>query len=415
MRTNMNTAWLTAELRKPRVKSTDFTDTKTVGLTLRITPGGGASWSTRRILADGRYSRVTLGNYPAVGLSEARKRALNAQSALSAGRDPVAEKRAIRAKAIADRTRLSVADAWQSYAHTKTASGSWGDVHARNAQLFFGRVVAPALATRALADVTRHDWTKLVAGQTGQGAKSNALRFIRGFDAYAEISGWVPHAVLPRKSALLAPPCPPRQTTPGDADVAAIWHAAETLRPKARVYVRLLILTAARRGEVGGIRAGEVDLDAGLWRLPAARSKNGIAHIMPLNALALDELRAIWPTEPAPVPDRYHLLGETGYTGLGDFSRVKAALDIATGKTGWRTHDLRRSARTGMARLGVLSDHAEAALNHISHRSALERTYNTHHYADEALNALRVWQAHIERLIDPGDGAEIIPLRRGIG
>jgi integrase len=176
-----------------------------------------------------------------------------------------------------------------------------------------------------------------------------------------------------------------------------------------------LVLTACRRGEAADIRAGEVDLDAGLWRLPAARAKNKIPHVMPLNALALAELRSIWPTTAEPVPDRYCLLGESGYSGLQDFSRVKSALDAAIGNADWRVHDLRRAARTGMARLGVLSDHAEAALNHVSHRSVLERTYNTHGYADEAIAALRIWQSHVEQLLDPGTGAEIVPLRRGTG
>jgi integrase len=409
MRITLTTTRLMAELRKPRTKTKDFADDKTPGLTLRITLGGGASWSTRRMLADGRYARVSLGSYPAVGIGEARKRALNAQSALSAGRDLVGEKRAIRAKAQADKNRLTVADAWRSYAHAKTTGGAWGDAHATNAELFFGRVLDPAFGPRALMDVTRADWTRLIAaaGKGGQGAKANALRFIRGFDSYAEVAGWIPHAVLPRKSALLAPPCPPRQNTPTDDDIVRIWNAADTLRPKARVYTRLLILTAARRGEVADIRAGEIDLDAGLWRLPGARSKNKTAHTMPLNALALAELTSIWPTEP--VPERHCLLGESGYSGLQNYSRVKDALDAAIGNDAWVVHDLRRAARTGMARLGVPSDHAEAALNHVSHRSALERTYNTHGYADEAVAALRVWQNHVERLLHP-DTAEIVPM-----
>ncbi len=49
--------------------------------------------------------------------------------------------------------------------------------------------------------------------------------------------------------------------------------------------------------------------------------------------------------------------------------------------TDWRWHDLRRTARTGMTRLGVARDHAEAAINHVSGRSALERTYDRHDYA----------------------------------
>ena len=78
----------------------------------------------------------------------------------------------------------------------------------------------------------------------------------------------------------------------------------------------------------------------------------------------------------------------------------------------WRFHDLRRTARTGMTRLGVPRDHAEAAINHISGRSALERTYDRHDYADEVLNALSRWQAHVAGLVAPNQGAEVVPIRR---
>jgi integrase len=363
-------------------------------------------------LPDGRYARVSLGTYPAVGIAEARTRALQAQGALQAGRDLVAEKRAIKAKAIADKNRLTVSQAWRAYADAKTSGGKWCEQHAGNAENFFSRVIAPVFGARALEDITRADWLRLVteAGRGGQGAKATAMRFIRGFDAHAEMNGWIERAVLPRKAGALAPACAPRQHTPSDNDIVSVWHAAAALRPKARVFIRLLILTAARRGEVADIRAGEIDLEGGLWRLPANRSKNKIPHVMPLGMLAIEELKSIWPAEP--VAPNFCLLG-SGRSGLLDFSQTKAALDAVIGNANadWRIHDLRRAARSTMARLGVPSDHAEAALNHVSHRSTLERTYNTHGYRDEAISALRIWQAHVERLLHP-DTAEIVPLRR---
>jgi integrase len=134
---------------------------------------------------------------------------------------------------------------------------------------------------------------------------------------------------------------------------------------------------------------------------------------MPLGDLALVEIKSIWPVEGSdPVAPGVCLLGESGFTGLQDFSRIKAALDAAIGDDNWRVHDLRRTARSMMSRLGVASDHAEAALNHISHRSALQRTYDTHDFRPEAVAALQIWQAHVARLLDPGPGAEVVPIRR---
>jgi hypothetical protein len=55
--------------------------------------------------------------------------------------------------------------------------------------------------------------------------------------------------------------------------------------------------------------------------------------------------------------------------------------------------------------LGVPREHAEAAINHISGRSALERTYDRHDYADEVIVALSTWQAHVAEIVRPDAGA----------
>jgi hypothetical protein len=83
-------------------------------------------------------------------------------------------------------------------------------------------------------------------------------------------------------------------------------------------------------------------------------------------------------------------------------------VDAASGVTGWRWHDLRRTARTGLSRLGVPPAHAEAALNHVSHRTPLEKIYDHHDYRPEILAALRLWQGHVAGLV--GATAEAVAL-----
>jgi hypothetical protein len=91
-------------------------------------------------------------------------------------------------------------------------------------------------------------------------------------------------------------------------------------------------------------------------------------------------------------------------------SRLKERLDAASKVTNWRFHDLRRTARTGMTRLVVPRDHADAVINHLCGRSRLERAYDRHDYALDILDALTVWQGHVAGLV--GAGAEIIPLSK---
>ena len=121
-------------------------------------------------------------------------------------------------------------------------------------------------------------------------------------------------------------------------------------------------------------------------------------------------LIALLPTHDA--RSGWRLLGDVAGAGFKGFGKLKARVDALSGVANWRWHDLRRTARTGMTRLGVSRDHAEAALNHISGRSALERTYDRHDFAPEVIAAVQRWQAHVAKLVTSAPSAEIVPMRR---
>lgn len=136
--------------------------------------------------------------------------------------------------------------------------------------------------------------------------------------------------------------------------------------------VRLLLLTGQRRDEVAGMAWAEVDLASALWSLPAARVKNKQDHDVPLLAPALLLLSSLERVEGRPLAFGQ---GDGGFLG---FSRAKAALDVRSGVTGWRLHDLRRTAATLMAdRLKILPHVVEAVLNHISgHKAGVAGIYH---------------------------------------
>jgi integrase len=236
-------------------------------------------------------------------------------------------------------------------------------------------------------------------------------RVASSFLNHAEAAGWIDTPLLPRKGASrLAPPPPPRERALSEAELAAIWTASATEPPKPRAFIRLMILTGCRRAEAAGIATGEVDRAAGIWRLPAKRSKNRRAHVMPLCGLALAELDAVWPEHAEEAGDDWRLLGAHGSAFVG-FSKLKKRIDAKANIAPWCWHDLRRTVRTGLARLGVDRLHAERALNHVSGQSRVERTYDTHDYEAETLAALRRWQAYVASLVAPSPGAKIVPLR----
>ena len=396
-------------LPRPASGRIEVRDSHVVGLVLRIMPSGKGSWSVRTRTADGKQTRPKLGAWPNMGIAAARKAARKVLGAVAAGGDPVAERREKRAARKALKADAKVEDRlqeWQSHC-ARRLQRAWSPRYIADVRRLAAVEIVPRLGASRLAGTTRADWLRLVAEKrkAAPAVAAGLYRVISSFLNHAEAEGWIPAPLLPRKGAArIAPPPPRRDRVLSDAELLAVWKAGDREPPKLRAFLRLLILTAARELEVADLAAGEVDLPAGLWRIPPERAKNRQAHVVPLSALVLAELAAVWPVGTEPEAD-HRLLGRSGAAGFRGFAKLKVRVDAASGVTGWRWHDLRRTARTGLSRLGVPPAHAEAALNHVSHRTALEQTYDRHDYGPEILAALRLWQAHVAAMVS-AEGAQ---------
>jgi integrase len=182
---------------------------------------------------------------------------------------------------------------------------------------------------------------------------NRALASIKTFCAFAVEQDLI--SVSPAAAIRAPAPETPRERM---TELGAVWRASLGLG----VYgagVRLLALTGARRSEVFGMTWAELDLPGRTWTLPAARAKNGRAHQIPLSAQALDVLRELCPACTG-------LSKNPVFPPIG-FSQSKAKLDaLLPGMPAWCVHDLRRTAASGMAGLGVRIETVEKVLNHAS-------------------------------------------------
>jgi len=201
-----------------------------------------------------------------------------------------------------------------------------------------------------------------------------------------------------------------RERVLSDAELAEIWRACGD--DDYGRMVRLLILTAQRRDEVGRMRWAELDTAAENWTLRGDRTKNHREHVLPLVQGAL----ALLPPRRA---DRDCVFGDgprregNQDRGFSGWSKSRSALDariLAARKTvdadaqpltHWTLHDLRRSAATAMAdRLGVLPHIVEAILNHVSgHRAGVAGVYNRARYEAEMRTALERWSAYVSDIV----------------
>jgi integrase len=129
--------------------------------------------------------------------------------------------------------------------------------------------------------------------------------------------------------------------------------------------------------------------DLSTWTIPASRAKNGATHIVPLSAPVQELLRSL--------PQ----FGDLVFGPFNNWSKAKAAMDARSGVTNWRLHDLRRTAATGLQRLGVRLEVTEQVLNHVSgSRAGIVGVYQRHDFASEKRAALDAWGAHVQAIVE---------------
>jgi integrase len=179
-----------------------------------------------------------------------------------------------------------------------------------------------------------------------------------------------------------------------DEELRLIWqHAGEG---DYGAIIRLLILTGQRREEVAAMTWEELDLEGATWRIGGERTKNTRAHEVSLTQPALEILGARRRCD-----GRSLVFGARG--PFSGWSKAKASLDArmsaalgGCAPAPWRLHDLRRTAATRMADLGVQPHIVEAVLNHVSgHKAGVAGVYNKSTYAGEKLMALELWSKHV--------------------
>ena len=163
------------------------------------------------------------------------------------------------------------------------------------------------------------------------------------------------------------------------ASCRAVWQASDPATDFGAI-VRLLMLLGQRREEVGAMRWSELDLAQALWRLPAERTKNNRPHDVPLPAQAVAILAARRRTE-----GRDAVFGRSDGESFSGWSKAKVRLDAAVSLSKpWVVHDLRRTAVTGMAEIGIEPHIIEAVVNHVSgHKAGVAGIYNGRTYSPE--------------------------------
>ena len=359
-------------------------DSKVPGFGVRVFPSGIKSF----ILLyrhNGRPRRLTIGRYPVLSLAEARRMANAALGELAHGADPQKLKAEVP-------TRNDVAATVDRFVETHCSRHNRRRTADETARILRVHVVKP-WGRRSLPEISRGDIIGVLDAMVSSGKPIAANRTLA---AIRKLFNWCVDRGLIEASpcaGLRAPAATSsRDRVLSDRELASIWKAAQQIGYPICAIVQLLILTAQRRGEVTDMRWSEVDLKAGIWTIPANRTKSNRQQVLPLPPLAIEIIAAV----PNFGQSRVFPAQGGSDASFSGFGGAKRRLDDASGVSGWTFHDLRRTAATGMARLGVAPHVVERVLNHTSGSlGGVAGIYNRFGYQPEMRAALLRWADRI--------------------
>jgi integrase len=421
---------------RPTAKRREIRDSAVRGLYLVIHPTGAKSFVLRFCRPSGQPAKLTLGpldltgaeipDEPVIGqpltLGAAHSLATKVHRQRALGRDVIADYHALRqqhrlqteqgaASAFPVLVRQFIAE------HAQPKTRRWreaGRLLGMNYPADGGEpsVIRDGLcerwATKPITTISGDDIHAVVDETRRRGVpglerrKTQGLADAQGRQMLATLSTLFGWCLKERRVAnnpctgIKAPQAPAtRDRVLSAPEISAFWRASGEAGEPVSQLLKLLLLTGVRLNEARCMTRSELSGD-GTWLIPAARTKNKKAHVLPLSAQAQALIKSVKRISSSDL-----VFTLDGKSPIGFGSARKHSLDAAMRPAKpWVVHDLRRTAATGMAEIGTAPHIIEAVLNHVSGaKSGVAGVYNRAAYGPEKKAALEKWATHIEAIV----------------
>jgi integrase len=345
------------------------------GFGVRLAPGGAKTFLV--LLGSGR--RHTIGRYPTISLQKAREKAKELVAERTLGQN--------RPKSI---TFQEAYDLFLSthYQGKKERTKKDGE---RILKTHF----LPKLRGERLENISAESVTKIIDRLLPTPSEANhAFAAMRTFLRFCAKRRYLKHS--PIEGMSLPSRVVPRERVLEDAEMVAVYRAAEEMAYPFGRIVQLCIYTGQRRGEIAALRWEYIDKDRRTITLPPSLAKNNRLHSFPYGDMTAGLLETIPDFE---CPFLFPARGNNAAPFSG-WSKSKVALDKKCGISEWTLHDLRRTFATNLAGLAVAPHVVERLLNHVSGTiSGVAAIYNRFSYTDEMRDAMKRWEQRLTVLL----------------
>jgi integrase len=422
---------------KPRYLRYEAWEDGRSGFGIRVSPAGRKSWIYMYRFG-GKARRMTLGNYPVVGLASAHVKFALAKKLLDQGEDPGASAKAEKQSEREAPTIKHLVDEYleRSAQHLKSHD---------EIKRVMKRDVIPAWGKRKAKSIKRRDVILLLDDIVDRGAPimaNRTLNWVRrmfNFGIAREIVEANPTTGVeaPAKET-------ERERTLSDDEIRGLWEgiAKAELTEGTRLAVKLILVTGQRPGEVAGARLSEFgDLEDSLWTIPPERTKNGRVHLVPLSRQAIQLVETaktactknglLFPSPDGKNPITSHGLSKAFLRNASVLGipqpveraqqidvydkQAKLAAKAERRRIAFTPHDLRRTAFTRITGLGFTRFIADRVTNHTE--AGVGRVYDRYGYLREKRAALDAWAHRLEEILASknSEDGKVVALRSAAG
>jgi integrase len=365
------------------------------GMYVRVPPQGPAVFAVVARNTHGKQIWATLGTADVFDkIEQAREQAREAIRRIKAGLTPFAP------PPVPPDSFAAVAEGWLKR-HVEAKGLRTGD----ELQRVLEKYALPHWRDRVFVDLRRSDVARLldaIEDAHGHWVADSVLSVLRSLSSWYASRNDDYTPPFTRNMRRTPAQARKRSRMLSDDELRAVWRAAETAGTFG-AFVMLLLLTAQRREKVVAMKWSDV-ADDGTWTIATAAREKGNAAVLRLPPAALQ----IIAQQPRLAGNPYVFAGR-GNGAISGFSWRLEAFKASCGVSGFHLHDLRRTARSLMAKAGVSSEHAERVLGHAI--GGVEGVYDVHRYDAEKADALQRLARLIERIVDGDGGKNVVPLR----
>ncbi|MGN8224605.1 tyrosine-type recombinase/integrase [Gracilimonas sp. BCB1] len=398
---------------KAKDKPVEYFDTEETGLILRLSVAGTKTFAYRYQIGEKKKRRITLGTFPGLGLSDARKKVQKLKVQINDGLDPQAEKEEKKhQRAIEPKTIKQVIDTYIEKHLPTLKPTTQKDYKYRVKHFIKGEGSKKTkqrgfASSRPVKSIKRYEVLEYFddVAKTSPVQAQRLQAILSGIFKFAKDRGWVDVNVANEiriKNKRTKEEGKWQNVEFDDDQIKKLWNAFDEHPDPVSSLFKMLMLLGQRSGETRKMKWDDIDFENKIWAIPASDTKNKEEHYVPLPDTAMAILNKLRSGN----QNKYVFASPVKENEpVGSAQKTAERLKKTYGVTDFNIHSMRTTVATRLAGLGTPPQVLSKILNHKrpGEGSFITQIYNKYDYEKEKREALNKWNGELNRIVNEKD------------